>query len=108
MDIAGVRIEALCEEPPGSRARVIIHPEEVVLLSDSGDAGSARNRLRARVVDVRALGALVKVDLDCGFPLVAYVTTASRAEMGIERGRRFTATVKATSIHVLPYMGPGA
>ena len=47
------------------------------------------------------------MDLDCGFPLVAYITLASREEMGIERGRRVAATVKATSIHVLPYMGSG-
>ncbi len=105
IEVAGVMIEALCEEPTGSRVKVLIHPEEVVLLDDSGDAGSARNRLPARVKDVRALGALVKVDLDCGFPLVAYITIASREEMGIEAGRGVTAVIKATSIHVLPYVG---
>jgi tungstate transport system ATP-binding protein len=105
--IAGIRMEALCEEPPGSRVKVLIHPEEVVLLTGSGDAGSARNRLPARVTGVRALGALVKVDLECGFPLVAYITLASREEMGIETGRRVTAVVKATSIHVMPYVGSG-
>ncbi|MEW6555039.1 MAG: ABC transporter ATP-binding protein [Actinomycetota bacterium] len=108
LDIGGTRIEAICEQPPGSRVRVLVHPEEVVLLADSGDAGSARNRLPARVVDVKALGALVKVDLDCGFPLVAYITLASREEMGIERGRRVTAVIKATAVHVLPYIGPRA
>jgi molybdopterin-binding protein len=108
LDIAGIRIEALCEEPPGARVKVLIHPEEVVLLAGSGDAGSARNRLPARVSDVKALGALVKVDLDCGFPLIAYITLASREEMGIEPGSRVTAMIKATSIHIMPYVGPGA
>jgi len=37
---------------------------------------------------VRALGALMKVDLDCGFPLVAYITLASREEMDIEPAAR--------------------
>jgi tungstate transport system ATP-binding protein len=108
ISVEGTRMEALCEESPGSRVKVLIHPEEVVLLADSGDAGSARNRLPARVKEVRALGALVKVDLECGFPLVAYITLASREEMGIEPGRRVTAVIKATSIHVMPYIGPGA
>ncbi len=107
IDIEGVRIGALCGQPPGSRVKVLVHPEEVVLLADSGDAGSARNRLPARITDVRALGALVKVGLDCGFPLVAYITKASREEMGIEPGRRVTAAVKATAIHVMPFVGPG-
>jgi len=94
VDIAGVRIEALCESPPGSRVKVLIHPEEVVLLADSGDAGSARNRLTAR-------------DLECGFPLVAYITMASREEMGIGPGRDVTAVIKATAIHVMPFVGRG-
>ncbi len=108
LEIAGVKVEALCEEPPGSRVKVLIHPEEVVLLSGSGDAGSARNRLPARVTGVRDLGALVKVDLHCGFPLIAYITRASREEMGIEPGIGMTAVIKATAIHVMPYVGPGA
>lgn len=108
LDIAGTVMEALCEEPAGSRVKVLIHPEEVVLFTDASDAGSARNRMAARVTDVRALGALVRVDLDCGFPLVAYITLASREEMGIEPGRALTAAVKATSIHVMPYVGPEA
>jgi tungstate transport system ATP-binding protein len=69
VDIEGVRMEALCEEPPGSRVKVLIHPEEVALLRDSGITGSVRNRLPARVTEVRFLGPLVKVSLDCGFPL---------------------------------------
>jgi len=107
VDIAGVRIEALCEQPQGSRVKVLIHPEEVVLLADSGDAGSARNRLAARVKDVKTMGALVKVDLECGFPLIAYITIASREEMGIEPGRDVTAVIKATAIHVMPFVGRG-
>ena len=105
IDIAGIKLEALCEQPPGSRVKVLIHPEEVVLLADSGDAGSARNRVPARVTNVKVLGALVKVSLECGFPLVAYITLASTEEMGIATGRRVTAAIKATAIHVMPYVG---
>jgi len=39
IDVAGIGIEALCEQPPGSRVKVLIHPEEVVLLANAGDAG---------------------------------------------------------------------
>jgi molybdopterin-binding protein len=106
--IDGTLLEALCEEPAGSPVKVLIHPEEVVLLADSGDAGSARNRLPARVREVKELGALVKVEMECGFPLVAHITKASREEMGIEPGRMVTAVIKATAIHVMPFVGrPG-
>ncbi len=99
--VNGVELEALCELPPGSKAKVLIHPEEVALLAGAGDAGSARNRLPSLITGVTVLGALVKVSLDCGFPLIAYITRASREEMGLEPGGRVTAIIKATSIHVM-------
>jgi len=106
IDVGARALEALCDLSPGSRAKLLIHPEEVILLDDAGEAGSARNRLPARVTEVTVMGALVKVGLECGFPLVAYVTRASREEMGIEEGRRVTAVFKATSIHVMPFTQP--
>jgi molybdopterin-binding protein len=53
------------------------------------------------------MGALVKVGLECGFHLVAYVTRASQEEMNIEKDRRLTAVFKATSIHVMPFTQAG-
>ena len=108
LDIAGVEMEAICGLPRGSRVKVLIHPEEVALLSAAGEAGSVRNRLRSRVVEVKPRGALVKVGLDCGFPLVAYITRDSREDMGIEPGVEVTAAVKATAIHVMPFTGAGS
>lgn len=96
-------LAALCDFPVGSRVKVLVHPEEIVLLKPEEESGSARNRLPARVLEVREMGGLVKVRLDCGFPLTAHVTRASRVEMGIEPGREFAAAVKATSVHVMPF-----
>ncbi|WP_287153288.1 ABC transporter ATP-binding protein [Candidatus Solincola tengchongensis] len=96
---------ALGDHRVGSRVKVLVHPEEVVLHAPGGEAGSARNRLDARVLEVREMGALVKVRLDCGFPLTAHVTRASREEMGIAPGRVFTVALKATSLHVMPFSG---
>lgn len=107
LSVAGVELEALCELPPGSKVKILIHPEEVALLPGEGDAGSVRNRLRSRVTEVKPMGALVKVELDCGFPLTAYITRTSREEMGIEPGAEVTAAVKATAIHVMPFSGAG-
>ena len=107
ISVGGVLLEGICELPPGSAVKVQIHPEEVLLLYDAGDSGSARNRLKARVVGVKTLGALVKVILDCGIPLVAFITKASQEEMGIEPGREMTAVIKATAIHVMPFVGRG-
>jgi len=107
ISVSGLELEALCDLSPGSRVKVLIHPEEVALLSGVGEAGSVRNRLRARVLEVREIGGMVRVRLDCGFPLVAHITRASREEMGVEPGREFTAAVKATALHVMPFTRKG-
>lgn len=98
-------LAAVCDLPAGSRVKVLVHPEEVVLVPPGDEAGSARNRLAARVMEVRDTGSLVRVAMDCGFPLVAHVTRASREMMGIRPGSEFTAVMKATSLHVMPFTG---
>ena len=78
--VEGLELEALCELSPGSRAKVLIHPEEVVLLADAGDAGSARNRLPARVKEVHVMGALVK-DMTSVSPLTQYHIARQSADV---------------------------
>ncbi|MGQ9476005.1 MAG: ABC transporter ATP-binding protein [Actinomycetota bacterium] len=98
-------LTALGDLEVGARVKVLVHPEEVVLHAPGEEAGSARNRLPARVLEVREMGGLVKVRLDCGFPLTAHVTRPSREEMGIAPGKAFVAALKATSLHVMPFSG---
>ncbi len=95
-------IEASTSLPPGLKVLVVVHPEEVVLLRKSAQAGSARNRLRGKVVDIGVWGPMIKVTMDCGFPLVSYITRSSLEEMGIERGSELVAAFKATSVHLIP------
>jgi molybdopterin-binding protein len=45
-------------------------------------------------------GALARVELDCGFPLVALVTAQSAAELALREGEQVSAVVKATSVHL--------
>jgi molybdopterin-binding protein len=46
-------------------------------------------------------GAVARVELDCGFPLVAVVTAQSAVDLRLRPGDPVTAVIKATSIHVL-------
>ena len=47
------------------------------------------------------VGPFHKVKLDCGFPLVAYVTTHSLEELPFGRVRQVTVSFKATAVHVI-------
>jgi tungstate transport system ATP-binding protein len=46
-------------------------------------------------------GAFYKVELDCGFHLVTYVTNLAREDLSMHEGMDLTAAFKATAIHVI-------
>ena len=46
-------------------------------------------------------GALVRLSLDCGFPLIALITRMSFEELKLEVGKTVFASFKATAIHVI-------
>ncbi len=55
------------------------------------------------MVSLSPEGALVRVALDAGFPLVARVTRFSCEELGLAEGRPVTATFKAPSVRLVPH-----
>jgi molybdate transport system ATP-binding protein len=77
-----------------------IHAEDVAITRESGQTSSARNRLAGRVRGVSMEGALARVELDCGFPLVAVVTAQSAADLGLREGEEVAAVIKATAVHL--------
>jgi tungstate transport system ATP-binding protein len=123
VEAAGHHLEAVSKVGPGRAVLFCLRPEDVTLWSDdhpghddrpgSGDRpgvgpggalSSARNRLRGRVSRVTSSGPLVRVNVDCGVPLVALITRASADEMGLAVGRPVVATFKATAAHLIPLM----
>jgi tungstate transport system ATP-binding protein len=43
----------------------------------------------------------LKLTLDCGFPLVSYVTREAFSVLGLGEGKPVFATFKATAVHVI-------
>ncbi|HEY2909066.1 MAG TPA: TOBE domain-containing protein, partial [Gemmataceae bacterium] len=74
----------------------------VALQRSVAGESSPRNRLDAVVESLTPEGPLVRVGLDCGFPLVALVTRPAIGEMGLKVGDRLTAVVKAPAVHLIP------
>jgi len=79
-----------------------IRPENVTLLaSPPGEMTSARNVFHGKIEKINSLGLYQKVQLSCGFPLVAYVTHHSVEELSLKEGKEVTVSFKATAIHVV-------
>ena len=48
-------------------------------------------------------GPLIRIDLDCGFPLVAMLTRQACEELDLQPGARVVALVKAPQVHLIPH-----
>jgi molybdate transport system ATP-binding protein len=82
-----------------------IRGEDVALARDRSPASSMRNRLAGRILSVTLEGPLARVELDCGFPLVAVITAQSAHELELKAGDAVCAIVKTTSVHVAARSG---
>lgn len=78
-----------------------IRAENVVLHKGTDSANSARNHLTGVVRSLVQDGPLMRVELDCGFPLTALLTKQSAEEMKLIPGDRATAQMKAQHIHLI-------
>jgi molybdate transport system ATP-binding protein len=92
---------ALAPTPPAENVFVCIRPEEIVLQRGTTGHSSARNRLPGVIDSLAAEGPLVRIALDCGFPLVALVTRIACKELELREGDAITALVKAPSVHLI-------
>jgi len=100
--ISRQEIEAVGEAHVGENVALCIRPENVILsTSPSTEATSARNVFPGRIEKIISLGLYQKIQLDCGFPLIAYVTHHSLEELSLMEGKEVKAAFKATAIHVV-------
>ncbi len=79
---------------------VCIRPQDVTLSRALLDP-SPSNQFPTRVVGVTSDGALFKVTLDAGFPLVAYVAKQSYFDLALALGVSVVASVQATAVHLI-------
>jgi molybdate transport system ATP-binding protein len=107
VDVNGVMLHALAADDVGTDVFVCIRAEDVVLEKGETGTTSARNRLSGTVRGVTAAGALVKVSLDCGFPLAATVTRAAVGDLHLAAGVRVSASMKAGAVHLVPRRDAG-
>lgn len=79
-----------------------IRAEDVTLAPGSGAPSTARNRWCGAIRSLLPEGAVTRVEIDCGFPLMALVTAQSVEDLRLRPGAPVCAMVKATSVHLLP------
>jgi molybdopterin-binding protein len=96
------RFEAAGKAGAGREVLLCLRPEDIILLKTSpASPSSARNHVIGRVIKMTPQGPLVRVLVDCGFPLVALITRSSAIDLAIEPGKEVAAMFKASAVHLI-------
>ncbi|GAM11447.1 molybdate/tungstate import ATP-binding protein WtpC [Geobacter sp. OR-1] len=96
------QVEIAGSADPGETALFCIRPENVTIdIVDPSGETSARNVFAAGIRRVIPNGMFHKIHLDCGFPLVAYLTGQSIANLNLAEGKGVYASFKATAVHLI-------
>jgi molybdate transport system ATP-binding protein len=88
-------------DPARGPVHVLIHPTAVAVHTVE-PAGSPRNRWPGRVAGFDLLGDRVRVRVEGTVPLVAEITQAAVADLGLQEGSEVWTSVKATEIETYP------
>ena len=84
----------------GEKVHILIRPE-VIVLSLSADATSARNVFKGKVNSITTVGHMVRLEVDCGFSLLGTITKHAAQDLNITIGKEVYAAFKATAIHTI-------
>ena len=102
VSVEGKEIEAVGDVHLGERVVLCIRPENVTLsVRPPREGTSARNVFPGKIVKIVSLGFYQKIHLECGFPLVAYVTNHSLEELSLAEEKEVGASFKATAVTVM-------
>jgi len=98
--VDGIAIQVVCEFVKDDRVYVLIKPEDITFIL-SKELSSARNIFEGRITRMTSVGSLVRIEVDCGFPLFGVITEKSRQQLDFNIGKRIFASFKATAVHVI-------
>lgn len=101
LEVNGEAIEVAGDASVGEHLSVGIRPENVTLSIGGNRRTSARNRFHGRIARIIPMPHFRKIIVNCGFPLIAFVTNQSSEDLGLSQGMPIVASFKATSVHVI-------
>jgi len=103
--VGSARILAADPGSLGWQVFVCIRGEDVAVErgGGSGTESTARNRLPAHITALHSEGPLVRLSLDCGFPLESLVTRQACLDLGLAEGDQVCAILKAAAVHLIPH-----
>ncbi|MFC1979669.1 ABC transporter ATP-binding protein [Chloroflexota bacterium] len=93
-------IQAISDYNLGERVSALLRPEDITI-SLSKDTSSARNIFDGKITRTLSMGTLVRIEVDCGFPLLCVITKRSAEDLNLTAGKEIYTSFKATAVHVI-------
>ena len=93
-------LQVVSSQAVGEKVYVLIRPEDITFALAT-QKSSARNNLDGTIKRMAPVGPFVRIEVDCGFPLLGVVTRNSAEELEFNIGKRISASFKATAIHLI-------
>ncbi len=100
--VSGREIAAAGDRDPGEQVLLCIRPEKIALSAvDSGAATHTSNAFLGRIQKITPLWLHRRVQLYCGFPVVAYVTNHSLTSFPLREGMEVTVSFSPADVGVI-------
>lgn len=100
IEVNGYTVQAISDFEIGEKVFALIRPEDITLTL-SKDISSARNVFQGQIAKMTPVGPLLRIEVDCGFPLLGLVTKRSAEELKLTIGDEIHASFKATAVRTL-------
>lgn len=102
ISVNGGAIAAVGDLSAGEKVYCGIRPENVdVDIQNTNQSLKDENVFLGKITGIVSTGPFLKVTLDCGFPLVAYVTRRTFPEVKLVLGKQIAASFKASVVHLI-------
>jgi ABC-type Fe3+/spermidine/putrescine transport system ATPase subunit len=106
VEVGGQRLTALCLDPPrvGALVALCLRADAVDIrrADDRSDAGADRaTRLAGTITTIAGGAPLIRVVLDCGFPLTAHMLGRTARKLRLEPRMAVVADIEPCAIHVI-------
>jgi molybdate transport system ATP-binding protein len=107
VEVGRARLSALESQGEQTNAEVYvcIRAEDVILMKMGTAQSSARNVLPGVVRGLTPEGMAVRIELDCGFPLIALLTRQACSDLDLKENDRLVALVKAPHVQLVSRYG---
>jgi tungstate transport system ATP-binding protein len=102
ISVNGGAIEARGDLSPGEKVFCGIRPENVAIdIGDNKRPMNDENVFLGKITGIISNGPFLKVTMDCGFPLVAYLTRRASPGFKLTLGGQIAASFKAADVHLI-------